>query len=207
MDPDNFKQAWMTQSSQARLAIDAELLLKDVRRNQRCFATKIFWRDVREVGTSLLLVPLWLYLGVKGSLPWTWYLVVPAMLGIAGYMLADRVRYPRRPPAPGEPLRKCVESSLAQVEHQIWLLRNVLWWYLLPLALSALPFIGQVAWQERAGGWWTALGASMVVAMAVVVFAGIYWLNQYSVRTELEPRRRELEALLMSLEDETAEAR
>ena len=65
MDPDDFKQAWKTQSSQTRLTIDAELLLKDVRRNQRCFAAAIFWRDVREVGTSLLLVPLWLYLGVK----------------------------------------------------------------------------------------------------------------------------------------------
>ena len=86
-----------------------------------------------------------------------------------------------------------MESSLAQVEHQIWLLRNVHWWYLLPLALSALPFFGQVAWQERSGGWWTALGVSMVVALVVIVLAVIYWLNQYAVRSELEPRRRELE--------------
>jgi hypothetical protein len=204
MVPENFKETWKTQSSQTRLTIDAERLLEDVRRNQRSFAATIFWRDVREVGTSLLLVPLWLYLGIKGSLPWTWYVVVPAMLGIAGYMLLDRVRYPRRPPAPGEPLRNCVQSSLAQVEHQIWLLHNVHWWYLLPLGLSALPFFGQVAWQERSGGWWTALGLSMVVASVVIVFAGIYWLNQYSVRSELEPRRRELETQLMSLGDENA---
>jgi hypothetical protein len=207
MDSDEFKQAWKTQSSQTRLTIDAELLLNDVRRNQRCFATKIFWRDVREVGTSLLLVPLWLYLGLRGSLPWTWYLMVPAMLGIAGYMLADRMRHTRRPPQPGEPLRQCVQSSLAQVEHQIWLLRNVHWWYLLPIGLSALPFFGQVAWQERSGGWWTALGASMVVSLVVIVLAAIYWLNQYSVRTELEPRRRELEAVLVSLGEEAADAR
>ena len=85
---------------------------------------------------SLLLVPLWLYLGVKLSLPWTWYLMVPALLWVAGYMLADRMRHKRQPPEPGEPLRQRVESSLAQVEHQIWLLRNVLWWYLLPMALA-----------------------------------------------------------------------
>ena len=160
MNPDNFKQAWQTQSSQTRLTIDAELLLKEVRRNQQCFTAMIFWRDVREVGTALLLVPLWLYLGVKHSLPWTWYLTVPALLWVAGYMLADRMRHKRQPPEPGEPLRQRVESSLAQVEHQIWLLRNVLWWYLLPLALSILAFFGQVAWQERSGGWWTALAVS-----------------------------------------------
>jgi membrane protein YdbS with pleckstrin-like domain len=99
-----------------------------------------------------------------------------------------------------------VESSLAQVEHQIWLLRNVLWWYLLPLALSALAFFAQVAWQERSGGWWTALAVSVVIALVVIVFAGVYWLNQYAVRSELEPRRLELETLHVSLDDKTPDA-
>ena len=207
MDPDNFKQAWRTQASQTRLTIDAELLLKEVRRNQRYFTATIFWRDVREVGTSVLMVPLWIYLGVKHSSPWTWYLTVPALLWIAGYMLADRRRHKRQPPEPGEALWQHVKTSLAQVEHQIWLLRNVFWWYLLPLALSILAFFGQVSWQERAGGWGPALGVLSVVALGGIVFAGIYWLNQYAVRSELEPRRRELEALLMSLNDETAGAR
>lgn len=206
MDPDNFKQAWNTQSSQTRLTIDSDLLLKEVRRNQRYFTATIFWRDVREVGISLLMVPLWLYLGVKHSSPWTWYLTVPALLWIAGYMLADRLRHKRHPPEPGEPLRQRVESSLAQVEHQIWLLRNVFWWYLLPFALSVLAFFGQVAWQERSGGWWTALAVSIVVAFGVIVFAGIYWLNQYAVSSELEPRRQELKTLLMSLKDEAPDA-
>src|SRR5208282_830778 len=181
MDPDNFKQAWKTQSSQTRLTIDAELLLKEVGRNQRYFAATIFWRDVREVGTSLLMVPLWLYLGIKHSSPWTWYLTVPALVWIAGYMLVDRMRHKRQPPEPGEPLRQRVESSLAQVEHQIWLLRNVLWWYLLPMLVTVLAFSGQVAWQERSGGWWTALVVSVVVALVVIIFAGVYWLNQYAV--------------------------
>jgi len=127
-------------------------------------------------------------------------------LWVAGYMLTDRMRHKRQSPEPGEPLRQRVESSLAQVGHQIRLLQNVLWWYLLPLAISALAFSGHVAWQERAGGWWTALAVSIVVALVVAVFAGVYWLNQYAVRAELEPRRRELETLLMSLEDETADA-
>jgi hypothetical protein len=206
MDPDNFKKAWQTQTAQTRLTMDVELLLREVRRNQQYFTAMIFWRDVREVGTCLLMVPLWLYLGVKQASPWTWYLTVPALLWIAGYMLADRMRHKRQPPEPGEPLRQHVESSLAQVEHQIWLLRNVLWWYLLPLAGAMLAFFGEVAWHIRAGGWWTALAASEVVVLGVIVFAGVYWLNQYAVRSGLEPRRRELETLLMSLGDETPDA-
>jgi hypothetical protein len=206
MDPDNFKQAWKTQSSRTRLTIDAEVLLKEVRRNQQHFIAMIFWRDVREVCTCLLFAPLWLYLGVRLSLPWTWYLAVPALLWVAGFMVVDRTRHKRHLPEPSEPLRQRVESSLALVEHQIWLLQKVLWWYLLPLALSPLAFSCQVAWQERAGGWLTALVVSVVVALVAIVFAGVYWLNQFAVRSELEPRRRELETLLMSLEDETADA-
>jgi hypothetical protein len=79
----------------------------------------------------------------------------------------------------------------------------VLWWGLLPLVLSFLAFFGQAAWQERSGGWWTAFAISIPVALGVFVFATIYWLNQYAVRTELEPRRRELETLLRSFEDKT----
>ena len=207
MNPDNFQQAWQTQSSPTRLTIDAELLLKEVRRNERQFTATIFWRDVREVGTALLSVPLWIYLGVKLSLPWTWYLTVPALVWIAGFMLADRMRHKRQPPASGEPLRQRVESSLAQVEHQIWLLRNVFWWYLLPLALPILAFFGQIAWQVRSSGWLAALVVALVVLVGVVVFGAVYRLNQDGVRSELEPRRQELEALLASLKDETPAAK
>src|SRR6478609_5413436 len=97
MNPDDFQQAWRSQASQTRLMVDADLLLEDVRRRQLMFTRTILWRDVREVGVSLLMVPVWIYLGVKQSLPWTWYLMVPVFLWIAGYMLADRMRHGQQP--------------------------------------------------------------------------------------------------------------
>jgi hypothetical protein len=206
MDPDNLKQAWQTQTSQARLTIDAELLVRELRRNQQYFAATIFWRDVREVGISLLMLPLWIYLGIRQSLPWSWYLTVPALLWIAGYMLVDRMRHKRQPAGTDEPLRQHVESSLAEVEHQIWLLRNLLWWYLLPPTLALLAFISQLAWHLRSGGWWTAFAVVATVALLALFVGGVYWLNQYAVRSVLELRRRELETLLLSLADETPDA-
>src|ERR1700730_13715383 len=109
MSPDDWKRAWQTQTSHTQVKVDAELLLAEVRRNQRSFTATIFWRDVREVGVSLLLVPLWLYLGVTLSLPWTWYLTVPVLLWIAGFMLVDRKRFRRQHPEPSDSLRRCVE--------------------------------------------------------------------------------------------------
>jgi hypothetical protein len=203
MNPDNLRQAWQTQTSETRLLIGPALLLQEVRRNQEHLAATIFWRDCREVGVALLLVPVWVYLGATLALAWTWYLTVPALLWIAGFMLADRRRHKRQPPEQGEPLRQRVEGSLAQVEHQIWLLRNIFWWYLLPPGLSILAFFAQVAWRAQAGGWLTVVTMAGLVSVVALIFAGVYWLNQYAVRTGLEPRRRELELLLASLQDET----
>ncbi len=198
-NPGDYKRAWQ---GQRRLSVDAELL-KEVQRNEQSFDAMIFWRDFREVGVALVMVPLWLYLGAKNSLPWTWYLTVPVLLWVAGFMLVDRRRHQRQTSESGEPLRRHVGGSLAEVKHQIWLLRNVHWWGLLPMAVAMLAFFGHVAWQERGGGWWTLLFVSMVVIPGVGVLAGIYWLNLYAIRAMLEPRRRELETLLMSFGEET----
>lgn len=206
METDDLKQAWQTQTSQTRLTIDPELLLKEVQRNQQIFATMIIWRDIREIGVALLMIPLWFYLGKKLSLPWTWYLTVPVFVWTAGYMLAARMRGKRPAPEPGEPLRQRIESSLADIEHQIWLLGHVFWWALLPMAVAMLAFFGQAAWHDRAGGWWTVLGLSLVSFIGLSVLAIVYWLNQLAIRYALEPRRQELEALRRSLADETVSA-
>lgn len=206
MDPDHLKRAWQEGAEQARLEVDAERLLAEVRRKERCFAVAIFWRDVREVGVSLLLVPLWIYLDVRHSAHWTSHLAIPAFLWIAGFMLVDRRRHGRRPPETDESLLRWVEHSLAQVEHQIWLLRNVGWWYLLPLAVAGLAFFCHGAWELQGGGWWTVLLFALPVGFAGGLFAFIYWLNQVAVRTELEPRRRELQALLASFGEPAPDA-
>jgi CubicO group peptidase (beta-lactamase class C family) len=195
MDPDNYQQAWQAHSSRTRITIDANVLLKEVERSQRNFRAMIFWRDFREVGVAVLLLPVWFYLGARFSLPWTWYLVVPALVWVAGFILVDRMRHNQQANEPGEPLHQSVKESLTQVEHQIWLLRNVFWWYLLPFTISLMAFFVQVS-----SNWWDTLGQMLFV---VVLYAGIYFLNQRVVRTCLEPRRQELLTLLTSLEDET----
>jgi hypothetical protein len=201
MNPDELKQAWQSQVSQRRLTIDADALFKEVRHNERHFRRIIFWRDVREVGVALLMVPLWIWLGLKETLPWTWYLCIPALLWIAGFMIVDRINQKQRQPRPGDPLRERIESSLAQVEHQIWLLRNVLWWYLLPPGAAIAAFFAHCAWLARDGGLMAGLVMVGVIAVAALILGGVYWLNQTCVRRDLAPRRRELAALLHSLKE------
>ena len=204
MDPDNYQQAWQAHSSQTRVTINADLLLKEVRRNQRDFQATIFRRDFREIGIALLLLPLWFYMGAKLSSPWTWYLTVPVLVWMAGFMLVYRMRHKQTPSKPDEPLLHCVERSLTELEDQIWLLRNIFWWYLLPPGISLLAYLAHVTWL-KSEGWLDALSDVNVFIFIEIgaLYYFLYWMNQRAVRLDLEPRRQELLRLLTSLRDET----
>ncbi len=203
MEPDKYQQAWKADAAQTRVTIDADLLSKEVQRSHRDFQSTIFWRDVREVGVALLLIPIWFAMGIPFSLPWTWYLTVPALIWVTGFILVDRRRHPQRPSEPGEPLLYYVKEALTQVEHQIWLLRNVFWWYLLPFSISIMAFFLHVAWQTS-GVWWEfVVFAGFLGLFLLVPYGWIYRLNQRAVREQLEPRRQNLLKLIASLEDET----
>ncbi len=207
MDPDKYQLAWQTHSSQTRVTVDADLLRKEVQRNQREFRATILRRDVIEVGVGLLLLPYWFYKGLTGSLPWTWWLTVPAIIWVIGFFLVDRRRHPQMPSDPSEPLLKCVNNSLTQVEHQIWLLRNVFWWYLLPFTISILAFFADVAWSVSEN-WLVALCTAIpLFAFLVATYAFIDYINQRAVRLQLEPRRQELLALLVSLSGDDSAAK
>ena len=119
------------------------------------------------------------------------------------FILVDRIRHKQQPSEPGEPLLDCVRVSLTQVEHQIWLLRNVFWWYLLPFTIAILAFFAQDAWLNHSGFWPIALAFVPFALFLLVLYGFVYYLNQRAVRRELEPRRQELLTLLASLGDET----
>jgi hypothetical protein len=190
MAPDPLQQAWQAQTSQTRVTVDADLLLKEVQRCQSQLRATIFLRDCREVGVSLLLIPLWFVMGSVLALPWTWYLTVPACVWVAGFILLDRRLHPQRPGEPGESLFASATNSLAQVEHQIWLLRNVAWWYLLPFTISITAFFAQVFWnalQMAPPKDWieTVIAAGSFAFLFIVLFGVygfVYWLNQFAVR-------------------------
>jgi CubicO group peptidase (beta-lactamase class C family) len=204
MDPDDFQKAWQSQSSQTRVTIDADVLRNEVQRSARDFRDTIVRRNFREVAIGLIMLPLWFYLGRKLALPWTWYLAVPAITWVMLFILIDRFHHKRRPTQPGEPLVDSVRDSLNQVEHQIWLLRNVFWWYLLPFTIAILAFFAQTAWLRNSGFWEFTLSFLPYALFLFVLYGFVYWLNQRAVRRDLEPRRKELFTLLATLSDEPA---
>ena len=197
MNFEALQKAWQSDDAHGKITIDAEALLKEVRRNQRHFRATIIWRDAREVGVAAWMTWLFLHWALRDR-EWSLYLPAFACFGVGTFMLADRLLQRRKQPISNNSLKACIESSLLQVNHQIWLLKNVFWWYLLPIAASLAIFIAAAVWRSRHIA--LAIGGLCVYALLVVVlYWGIYRLNQHAVRKSLEPRRQELETLLASL--------
>ena len=198
---DELQKNWRSQQPDPKLAIDPEMLLREIKRNKESFESGIFWRDVREVGVAVVLIPVFLYYGIRDSL-WPLCLLAVLCLWVAVFLVADRIVQKRRQPCLSDTLFNCVESSLAQVKHQIWLVSNVLWWYLAPLGIGVLIWFGYcgisvIIIENPPIGWvFFILGC---IFGTILLYWGVYWLNQRAVRKELIPRKDELEDILNSL--------
>lgn len=214
MSLEDLQKSWQSQEGQPKLTIDPDMLLKEIQRNKRNFESTVFWRDVREVGVAFLGTVVCLYFGMRHNI---WPLTVLAILVfyVGVFLLVDHILQRRKKPTPTGPLLECIEGSLNQVNHQIWLLKNVLWWYLLPPGVGIGIFIIYCAWGTI---WnivrWNIFGKEVVAILGfllgysvfcVLLYWGIYWLNQRCVRKELQPRRQELEALLHNLKNVNGE--
>ena len=196
MDPEKLRQAWQSQPGGAQIRIDADVLVREVRRNQQGFKTTIFWRDFREIFAALMVIVfVSVDVGIRGiGRNWPWLGLGAGALFVAGYILVDRWRRRREAPRFEGDLLSHIEQSLKDVEHQIWLLRNVFWWYLLPLILGALIPNVYFLVTDLATRKLRAFIGMFVLSSCVfaVVCVAVYFLNQYAVRRGLEPRRREL---------------
>ena len=67
MNFDDMQKAWQSQDPGAKMTIDVDALLKEVRRNHQQFAATIFLRDVREVSVCALMMLFFLAWAFGGS--------------------------------------------------------------------------------------------------------------------------------------------
>lgn len=200
MNFEDFQKSWQAQDAAKQVSINADALLREVRRKQLSFRRMIFWRDVREIGVAALLVPVFIYSG--WAVHWTLYLSAFACFVVGADMWRDRLRQKKRTPDLHDSLKDCATTSLAEVSHQIWLLKNILWNYILPLTVPTLLFFGWCAWDTRGSLINKFLYLLPLLGFVLAIDVGVYCLNQYAVRKGLVPRRQELEKLLAELEME-----
>ena len=202
-EPDNLQQAWQTQSSQTRISIDADVLLKVVQRDQRSFRSVVQSSDYWGVGIAVLLIPVWIYMGMMDLVPWTWYLTVPVLVWWVVFPIVYRMRPPLKPASSDEPLVHCVERSLTEIDDHVWYHSKSAWWSASPLFVSVVTFAFHSAWL-RSDGWLDLLSNMDSVVSFLAFFFLLYFLIENCGCKKYEPRRQELLTLLKSLRDETA---
>lgn len=198
MDFDELQTAWQSQESEPMITVHPDTLLKVVERNKRSFELTIFWRDVGEVGASILVAVACVFFGTIGF-GWPFYVFAVSAASVGGFMVIDRIRQKKRTPAFSEPLRTCIERSLSQLNHQVWLSRNVFWWYLLPAGGGMLFAFADCVYLLRPRLWIDLPVFLGLFVLCAAVFWDVYRKNQRAVRKEFLQRKQELEALLDTL--------
>lgn len=184
-------------------SIDSAALAERIRREARAFERRILWRDVSEIAASLLVAVVFAAEGLRRDAPLAWS-VAAGLLALvpAAFLIAGRIRRIRRAPAASASLRAHIADALAALDTQIRLLRAVVWWYLTPLGVAGLLFLGSVFFQSNAIIPWPATVVGVVGGLIVlsVVWVWVYRLNQRAVTSDLEPRRRALAETLTQLD-------
>jgi hypothetical protein len=194
MNLDDFKEPW--QHQQRELTEYADRAIKAIRTRMSMFDRSIFRRDLIE---SVAAICLFVYLGsvafqishglarVGVVLQMLWCIEIVVVMNWA--------RLTNRIVRPGISLQDYCTAELARVNRQIFLLRNVNWWYTGPCFLGgAIQLFGQ-----------TPEPRTFVLVLSTFVPIGwfVYRLNQRAVRRNLEPLRNELVSAMDVTGDES----
>ena len=131
---DSLQQAWQAQQC-ATPAMNPDQLLKGVR-IQRRVNLRV---DIMVILVFLCVGALMLWSAFRDiQKDWPWLISAASNAWVVGYILFDQWRRRRDAAHYDETLLAHVEWSIKELEHQKWLSRNTLWWYLLPIALACM---------------------------------------------------------------------
>jgi hypothetical protein len=194
MSFDELQEKWQAHDHGIRRNIDTEWLSREVRRNHRALELQLWQRDFGEVTAAALITGVFATLAVWLQ-QWTLLLCAAGSLFVGLFFVVDRWKQRHRRAVVGSSLQSTIEASIAEVQHQIWLLRNILWWYLLPLIPGLVAFLVTTFWQSAGNGLAEQVVIAVVGLLCAVAFWSVYWINQREIKAKLEPRRIELEEL------------
>lgn len=194
MTLDEYRDLWRSETSDTN-APDEERLLERVREASEAFDRKIRRRDLLETLAGVIVAAAF---GYEAATVETWLARLGALIvvGSSAFVVwwLRRARKAGPPRSPDLPVADRLRAERDQIEIQIGLLENVLWWYAGPLAVGAALFVLGL----QAGAVATTATLTVIVAVCGIV----WWINRRAVRRDLRPRRQELERLVHTLEEE-----
>ena len=179
-----------------------EEVLATVQKRIKKFDRMIFMRNLRECAASLIVSAVFFWMALQIREPWqragAWILVVSGL-----FITFTLIRYGRsgKDPDAGSNLIDYISALMNRYDQQVRLLKNVKYWYLLPMYIGLVSLtIGKVLQESRAGAVkWPVLAMPIVYT---VLFAWIWWLNEVRAVERLQRCNEKL----LRMTDETQAA-
>ncbi len=199
MQFEDLQSKWQQHDHASRDHWDLDRISKEVEQQHQMLEKELWRRDVNEVMAAVLVAIFFSLTGVWMQ-EWTLFVCAAGGAAVGLFFVVDRWRWRRRSMGASHGLKSSIELALAQVEHQIWLLKNIVWWYLLPPGVGVVLFLGSTFRQSLGKGIEEQWVIAAVGLICIVFFWYAYRVNQREVRATLEPRRDELKNLLESIE-------
>lgn len=213
MQFEDMKTFWDEQNSELLFAIDKTALQKQIEGDTRKTYRRIFIRDTTEVGACFLLAGIYGYKAISVLLEsgshWietSRYIISIALaLFVASTFIIGRRRQTKKEAQFDNTILGELNRMLSQTGYQVWLLKSVFWWYLLPLGTAALltiqlqfdiiNFVISSKEPIEATPFW---GYAIMIG---IMYSLIYWLNQRAIRKQLLPQQKAYESLKQKLLD------
>ncbi len=197
MKLDELKEAWKSQDT--RTTVRTVLLLESIQKKQRRYNRYIWLRNIREGWLTILAAVFFTCFAesdVESKVQlWPFYLAMLILFGIGVFRVLDNRQQKRRALEYKDSTLSFIECSLLNINHRIWLLENMIWWWVLPVVVGGILIIAQiimlVGWQEPALFWKLGKG----VGIAGMILGVLYWENLWTARKYWQPRKAELEAI------------
>lgn len=229
MNFEDLKVVWDAQSEESVYAVDQTGLRKQVEQRYEEFNRSIFWRDVRETGIGLVVGFLLIFwsiqmivfggdwlsdlLKIEASIFDAGFLLFSGgvWLYYAGFRFVGRKRQEKREQQFDGSLKGDLQKACAQVDYQIWLSKNVLWWNTLPVALGTGLLMFVLAKPILINKWakdpiQAGLFLGVVIVIMLISFVLDYRCKKQPIQEELLPRKRELESLQNKLMESDAQS-
>lgn len=200
MKLDELQEVW--QSQDTRIAVRSALLLTSIRDKQRRHMRAIWMRNIRE-GWITVLASVYFICTLESDVEsrlrlWAFYSAMGILFGVGAFRVFDNYRQKRKTAQFEESSLAFLECSLHNINHRIWLLENIFWWWILPVAIAGVLVAAQII--MLVGLPHTLLWKLGTATLIICVTLGIlYWGNRWTARKYWRPRKTELEAILSAL--------
>ncbi len=214
MDLDDYKDVWQGLDDSVKSGVEADAVVATCRKRVKRFRVGLLVSDILEIGVGLVMVWVWLspFNKVFSGHELLMSLGAGAIFFVCVFLAVARVLRHLRERRPFVSVSDGLLRQLYAVNQRIWLLRNLIWWYLTPCAIAILTVLIAVGTEVRKSHVTLAasgvdvkrnffIGEGIYVFCCILVFVGVYYLNQRAVRKELLPLKENLEQLVRDIEN------